>query len=636
MHGRGAWLFAALTILSAQGFPPKAAAANRPGPIRGSVQSAPSDSIPGLVATCTDFRSLSTFGVHAQRILGDGSIPTAWSPDGARLCLGSTQNVATSMLPDGDGGAFVVWVDGRSGGADLYIQRLSGSGSVAGGWPQEGIALCVARGGQAQVSMCTDGADGAIVAWQDYRNDIAGDIYAQRVSDSGELLWGGDGVPVCADSTDDAFPALASSGDGGAVLVWEDHGSGYPALHVRRIGSDGAPTSATPLFATLPGTQRNPTFATGASSGGVLLWDESVNGSVSLRATRLDGSGSVVGGWPSGGVMLAAGNINDISRSAISDSAGGAVITWSARGDTTGDIRAQHVAHDGALLWTEGGVAVCTEGHEQFAPAIASDWAGGAIIAWEDHRSGRADLYAQRILAGGAAAWDTNGVALCRMPGDQYGVSLAPDGTGGALATWSDASRSARATFLRSQPVFTGAVPRLHSSETGPGRARLTYRTIEGDTRSLSLERRLPNEEWAILRSVRADADGMIVAEDRTVAPGAHVSYRLSLPQTDGNSIHFDEVALDIPEAVALALRYAANLDGGRALRVSLVLATNSNAQLEVMDVQGRRVQTQEIGALGAGAHEVDLPFSGRSPGLYFVRLHQGRETRSAKVMVIR
>ena len=43
-------------------------------------------------------------------------------------------------------------------------------------------------------------------------------------------------------------------------------------------------------------------------------------------------------------------------------------------------------------------VTVCTAAEAQIAPHVVSDSVGGAIIAWQDFRSGTdADIYAQRI-----------------------------------------------------------------------------------------------------------------------------------------------------------------------------------------------------------------------------------------------
>jgi len=69
--------------------------------------------------------------------------------------------------------------------------------------------------------------------------------------------------------------------------------------------------------------------------------------------------------------------------------------------------------------------------------------------------------------------------------------------------------------------------------------------------------------------------------------------------------------------------------------RVTFTLPSDRSATLEVLDVTGRRVAAQEVGALGAGRHSVDLA-RGRSlrAGIYLVRLTQGGTVATAKAVV--
>lgn len=59
------------------------------------------------------------------------------------------------------------------------------------------------------------------------------------------------------------------------------------------------------------------------------------------------------------------------------------------------------------------GIAVCTATGGQLDHRVASDGAGGAVIAWEDQRAGNLDIYGQRIDPYGVSRWTADGVALC-------------------------------------------------------------------------------------------------------------------------------------------------------------------------------------------------------------------------------
>lgn len=72
-------------------------------------------------------------------------------------------------------------------------------------------------------------------------------------------------------------------------------------------------------------------------------------------------------------------------------------------------------------------------------------------------------------------------------------------------------------------------------------------------------------------------------------------------------------------------------------MSVAFTLPTSSAARLELWDVSGRRMAEREVGSLGAGRHAVDLAAGRRlAPGLYLVRLSQGANVRSARVVVLK
>jgi hypothetical protein len=75
----------------------------------------------------------------------------------------------------------------------------------------------------------------------------------------------------------------------------------------------------------------------------------------------------------------------------------------------------------------------------------------------------------------------------------------------------------------------------------------------------------------------------------------------------------------------------------GDRLRVALALATSEPASLELIDVTGRRVRSREIGPLGPGQHVVDLGDAHDiRAGLYFLRVTQAGQTRTAKATIVR
>ena len=98
-------------------------------------------------------------------------------------------------------------------------------------------------------------------------------------------------------------------------------------------------------------------------------------------------------------------------------------------------------------------------------------------------------------------------------------------------------------------------------------------------------------------------------------------------------------VSVDAPPiATDFALRGALpNPSRGDRVEMSFNLPNAAPAELALFDVAGRQVAFQEVGALGAGPHVVDL--AGRTaipPGIYLARLSQGTRSQTVKVVIMR
>jgi hypothetical protein len=127
---------------------------------------------------------------------------------------------------------------------------------------------------------------------------------------------------------------------------------------------------------------------------------------------------------------------------AVSDGAGGAIVTWDDLRNSSGTVYAQHVFGSGSIdsTWTAGGTEICLETGDQVKPRVVADGAGGAIVMWNDHRTDAGDIYAQHLLGTGAVdpAWPAGGRALCTANLLQVLPTIVSDGAGGAVVGWED------------------------------------------------------------------------------------------------------------------------------------------------------------------------------------------------------
>ena len=148
-------------------------------------------------------------------------------------------------------------------------------------------------------------------------------------------------------------------------------------------------------------------------------------------------AGRAAADWCEGGIPVGSTYQTEGSAVIAPDGEGGAIIAF-VRHAATQDIYAQRVDVYGNLLWTPGGVPICTASGDQNGCRIVADGSGGAVITWLDGRGADYNIYAQRVDPGGSVLWTADGDTVVTASGNQFSVALAPDGTGGAIITWVD------------------------------------------------------------------------------------------------------------------------------------------------------------------------------------------------------
>ena len=413
------------------------------------------DGAGGAFAAWVDSRSGFGSDIFAQRISATGTIPAGWQPNGNALTSYTCYKYVVSIVPDGAGGAFLVWSDDEClPQRNLYAQRLTASGAVAPGWPAAGLGICLAGGNQDSPLVTADGAGGAFVAWEDWRSGSSM-IYAQHVLGSGSTApgWPADGRAVCAAGDGESLPAITRDGADGVFIAWQDRRSGSGDIYLERFTGSGALAPGWPadglLVGGAPGNQGSPALVSDGVGGVFASWLDHRGGSDDIYAARVTGSGDPSTGWIADGtpVCTAAGDQRKPVMSA--DGTGGMIVAWQDQRAGSWDVYAQRLGGDGALAggWSTDGVALCVAAGDQLGVQIAPDAAGGAYLAWQDPRSGSTHIYAQHVTAAGApaAGWDADGMPVCTAAGSQVNPRMVADDAGGAIVAWVD-SRTANAT----------------------------------------------------------------------------------------------------------------------------------------------------------------------------------------------
>lgn len=219
-----------------------------------------------------------------------------------------------------------------------------------------------------------------------------------------------------------------------------------------------------------PNSHQGAVAVSDGSGGMYIAWQDDRSGTYRIYAQHIAPDGTIFPGWaPNGNEVKTTFTSRTLDSPAIcSDDAGGAVIAWrEAFSQTDHDIYAQRLSPTGIQIWGAGGIAVAASGVDQFAPRGVDDGAGNIDILWgEDHTGGGTglDLYANRLSPAGNIRWGVNGVIVCNATGDQYSGAIVGDGVSGFDAAWVD--RRTNSAIFATRFDSTGT---LHSGWTANG-----------------------------------------------------------------------------------------------------------------------------------------------------------------------
>ena len=345
-----------------------------------------------------------------------------------------------------DGEMIFAWSDTRYGGRDIYAQKVDVNGNAL--WGSEGSPIVIAPGRQEDPQLITDGNGGAYLIWVDYRDEPDdGDIYAQHIQSDGSISWDESGIPLTNVPGKQVSPNMCSDGIGGVFVIWNDLsvstlGHTYGTHLTSDVNDIIAPGIGIPIIAN-DSDHAGVSIERAADGSAVLVWadDRNIDSSgIDVFTQRIDVNGNTLWSTPEeGGIPLctASGSQEYVKVTYYSQTA--SVVVWEDKryNENIGDIFIQYVDMDGNVLDDPEGSPICTNPANQIKPRVKAD-ESGAYVVWEDSRYGPADIYVQRHQLGSGIAFELDGMSLCSAPNTQDQPRLTVDGNGGAYVVWMD------------------------------------------------------------------------------------------------------------------------------------------------------------------------------------------------------
>lgn len=315
--------------------------------------------------------------IYAQRVSAKGG--AVWK-EARPVATSAAEEAAPRAIPDGEGGAFVVfeaaYLEGRhAGDRDLAAQRISAGGELEWENGDRSVIVSGSKALERRPALAPDGRGGMVAAFErryaEDENQADVDILAQRISSEGEKLWGEGktSIPVSNTIHLETSPDVVADGRGGFLVVNE--------------------------------------VAVEAS------------GTVELVAQRLDETGKRT--WQGGErpVVVSGSPLAERSPAAVSDGAGGLIVAFelhplSGKERANPGIAVQRVSSAGDLLWGGGDDFVAVAAGTRLkvhSPILLAAGDGGAVIVFQGaypagRRKGDMDLYAQHVSGSGVPTWN--------------------------------------------------------------------------------------------------------------------------------------------------------------------------------------------------------------------------------------
>lgn len=320
-------------------------------------------------------------------VLLTSSLFAQWSEDPASpsfLAGGGGEQVMPKTAITTDGKVYVCRFDNSAtGNYDVYLQLFNQQGVSQ--WAAGGILVS----NQPSMTWLTDyditvDQDGnAIITFQDIRSLGVNNIVVYKVSPEGAMLWGPDGIALSYDlDTNYASysPKVLSASDNSCYVAWQRTGSANDEIYIQRLSSTGQKLWG----------ENGITVASAAGKYTWPQLIESSNGDILLKyyvdsgpywaptrhlfVTRINDQG--IAAWNT--TVSNAGGISAWTQilGFQPDGTGGAVLSWydDRNNDMVNEAYIAHVAGDGSITTPDNGALITgVTGNQQYNPVITVD-----------------------------------------------------------------------------------------------------------------------------------------------------------------------------------------------------------------------------------------------------------------------
>ncbi|MDD2331595.1 MAG: FlgD immunoglobulin-like domain containing protein [Candidatus Cloacimonetes bacterium] len=360
--------------------------------------------------------------VWSEVVQGDREIVAAKiHPDGTTLwrnlivCKEGVQN-EPQITKTLDNNYLVIWQDyNDSYDADIYAQKISLSGQIL--WAEDGIPISNTYSDKVQIQLLSNPDADPYITWLGYGTQ-GWCLFGQKLSPTGETLWQDNGLVLINDPH--SYSALVDA-NAGLMISYTKYIDGTIKTYAQHFDAQGQPLWTQPLVFLPEIAQSRLHNITRLSDGSYLVciqhFDDSLGG-ISLKLCRFDGAGNFLWTEP---VSLMSGITNNIDCIELTATNSDIFFTASVLDIevVTQTIFCHKLNYTGEKLWGADGIQIAEPIALKSELRHCPDTEGGIYLAWTEYGNYEIDqkIKAQHISSSGSPLWDASSGLICDLGG---------------------------------------------------------------------------------------------------------------------------------------------------------------------------------------------------------------------------
>jgi hypothetical protein len=318
--------------------------------------------------------------------------------------------------------AYVLWKDYTYNPVgDLYLQKIENSGAFE--WGDYGRIVAMGKFSPTFYTLALDAAGFAYVAYIEKVDTETTEycVRLQKIAPNGDRVYVNDGLPVSVSRTVKTNVQVCPDSSGGAYIFWLESRAGKSVLQAQHVNAAGEPIAAKKPVEISPASMNIISYATVRYASGEVLatWQVGPKNK-EIYFQIIQTTGQPVFTEPKLVAPLIRWQKSNLTAVACADST--AMVGWIAeKNPTKKEMMLQKISRHGALLWGDDAEFASVKPSTKFSGSISVDKFSNVYVAWVERKDQLSSefIYGQKMNSKGARQWDSTGTPILTSKGTE-------------------------------------------------------------------------------------------------------------------------------------------------------------------------------------------------------------------------